>query len=385
MGSPLSGLLADIFLNNFENTYLLSPHNKWQRNISFYKRYVDDTFVIFDGTTRQANMLLHYMNNINKNIQFTLEIESDNAINFLDLTFMKHNNKFQYRIYRKPTTTDGVIHADSFHPHSQKMAAFNSMIHRLYSVPLDPANHKEEVDIIKHIAIMNGYRSSLVEHLMLRHERRTNNPHRVTTNATYMAIDYTNNFSMLIRNTFKKHNIHIAFRTTNNIRKMLNNATRTSIEKRTGVYKMMCDDCNMHYIGQTGRTFFERYKEHLPTSISNINKSNYAKHLVSLNHNYTNFEANCKPLHICRKGRYMDAVEEFEIYRAFRNNPNNILNEQLAFKSHTPVSYTHLDVYKRQLFYYPIPLQCFVFCRASQCSKLLLEFFISDSAYLYKL
>ena len=31
----------------------------------------------------------------------------------------------------------------------------------------------------------------------------------------------------------------------------------------------------------------------------------------------------------------MDAVEEFEIYRAFRNNPNNILNEQLAFKSHT--------------------------------------------------
>ena len=47
--------------------------------------------------------------------------------------------------------------------------------------------------------------------------------------------------------------------------------------------------------GQTGRTFFERYKEHLPTSISNINKSNYAKHLVSLNHNYTNFEANCNP------------------------------------------------------------------------------------------
>ena len=58
---------------------------------------------------------------------------------------------------------------------------------------------------------------------------------------------------------------------------MLNNATRTSIEKRTGVYKMICDDCDMHYIGQTGRVFFERYKEHLPTSISNINKSNYAK------------------------------------------------------------------------------------------------------------
>ena len=92
-----------------------------------------------------------------------------------------------------------------------------------------------------------------------------------------------------------------------------------------------------------------------------MNKSNYAKHLASLNHNDTNFEANCKPLHICKKGRYMDAVEEFEIYRAFINNPNNILNEQLAFKSHTlydkiidniTVSYTHLDVYKRQVPYY---------------------------------
>ena len=57
MGSPLSGLLADIFLNNFENTYLLSSHNKWHHNIMFYKRYVDDTFVIFNGTARQAGMM----------------------------------------------------------------------------------------------------------------------------------------------------------------------------------------------------------------------------------------------------------------------------------------------------------------------------------------
>ena len=37
---------------------------------------------------------------------------------------------------------------------------------------------------------------------------------------------------------------------------------------------------------------------------------------------------------MCKKGRYMNAIEEFEIYRAFKKDPNNILNEQLEFKSH---------------------------------------------------
>ena len=30
----------------------------------------------------------------------------------------------------------------------------------------------------------------------------------------------------------------------------------------------------------------------------------------------------------------MNAIEEFEIYRAYKKDPNNILNEQLEFKSY---------------------------------------------------
>ena len=48
-----------------------------------------------------------------------------------------------------------------------------------------------------------------------------------------------------------------------------------------------------------------------------------------------------KPLHICKNGRYMDTLEEFEIYKAFKqskktNNSQDggfILNDQLNFKS----------------------------------------------------
>ena len=56
-------------------------------------------------------------------------------------------------------TTDTVIHATSFHPISQKMAAFHSMIHRLLSLPLDNKDFLTELNTIKYIAVANGYLS----------------------------------------------------------------------------------------------------------------------------------------------------------------------------------------------------------------------------------
>ena len=66
-------------------------------------------------------------------------------------------------------------------------------------------------------------------------------------------------------------------------------------------------------------------------------------------------------LHVHRKGRKLDTLEQLEIYKHMKTNKNDILNEQTQFKSHAlfehitphthnidPVSYTHLDVYKRQ-------------------------------------
>lgn len=34
------------------------------------------------------------------------------------------------------------------------------------------------------------------------------------------------------------------------------------IWKKWYLYKIKCNDCDSYYIGQTGRTFQERYKEH---------------------------------------------------------------------------------------------------------------------------
>jgi hypothetical protein len=51
-----------------------------------------------------------------------MEKEEDHIINFLDLFITKTHNKILLAIYRKPTTTDLIIHNDSCHPQAHKKA-----------------------------------------------------------------------------------------------------------------------------------------------------------------------------------------------------------------------------------------------------------------------
>lgn len=336
MGSPLSGILAEVYLNHFENTHLITENNKFKNQIILYKRYVDDTFIIFDGTARQLEKLKTYMNSVDHQIQFTAEIEQKQEINYLDITIQKHNNRFQYKIYRKPTATDSVIHASSYHPYTQKMAAFNSLVYRLTNIPLKYEDYMEEVNTIKYVAVKNGYSSSIIDKLIrkYKHNKKTINKEiNANTQRKYISTEYTKNTAATLQNIFKKHNIMMTFRTTNNIQRLLHPKIPKDNKEKTGVYKLTCDDCEGFYIGQSGRPLFQRFKEHVPKGSVNNNKSNYAKHLILKNHNYTDFSNNCKVLHTCNKGRYMYAAEELEIYRGFKNDPNNILNDQLDFKS----------------------------------------------------
>ena len=109
------------------------------------------------GTRRQLDLFYNSLNKLHSNIKFTIELESDNSINFLDLNITKNNNKLSFEIFHKPSQTDMVIHNSSAHPFSHKLAAFRSYIHGLVNVPMSQENFQIELNIIKQIAINNGY------------------------------------------------------------------------------------------------------------------------------------------------------------------------------------------------------------------------------------
>jgi hypothetical protein len=72
MGNPLSPFLSEIFLSDFEQSFLLNPKSPFIKNIKFWCRYVDDVLSLWTGTERQFN---NFFNFINSKIQFTMEIE----------------------------------------------------------------------------------------------------------------------------------------------------------------------------------------------------------------------------------------------------------------------------------------------------------------------
>ena len=136
MGSPMSGIIAEIFLQNFEDESI--KHLLDAKNIAFYTRYVDDILIIYDTTKVSAHIINTYVNNIHGNIKLNPTYEQHGSIDFLDLTITRKHKQLEVDIYRKPTYTDTTINFHSNHPIEQKTAAFRFHITQMHSLPLDP-------------------------------------------------------------------------------------------------------------------------------------------------------------------------------------------------------------------------------------------------------
>jgi transposase-like protein len=97
--------------------------------------------------------------------------------------------------------------------------------------------------------------------------------------------------------------------------------------ERSGIYSPTCPDCNMKYVGQTGSSFRKRYNEHFHDFKYNTRKSSFATHLLDNNHSMGPIGEVMDVLHTTRKGKYMDTVEKFYIYKeTWKNNQINDKN-----------------------------------------------------------
>jgi len=122
-------LLQPFFPRSISNT-LSIPILK-QHDIIGYFPYVDDILIVYNENSTDVNKIHKTLNNLTPTVKFTLEKETDNQINFMDLTIQNINNKLSFNIYRKPTATDIIIPKDSCHPPEQKHATIRHMINRM--------------------------------------------------------------------------------------------------------------------------------------------------------------------------------------------------------------------------------------------------------------
>jgi hypothetical protein len=78
---------------------------------------------------------------------------------------------------------------------------------------------------------------------------------------------------------------------------------------------MKCQDCALKYIGQTGRTFHDRYKEHIRAIRSNNGNSGYSNHILNTGHTYGTINDTMGIITTAKKGRHLNTLERYHIYK----------------------------------------------------------------------
>lgn len=331
MGSPLSGLTANIFLNQLENKFLKHPNTK---GILHWSRYVDDVICFYDSHITSEDHLLEILNSLHHSIKFTKESEIDRKLNFLDISITRKDNILSYSIYRKPTQTSHTIDHHSNHPITHKMAGLNTMVNRAIKIPMNKDDFKKEINTIKQIAKENNHDPKIIDRLITKHNNK-NKEHK--SNNKYAVLSFVNNNSYKIANILKQQGIKVAFKTHNTLHSHIHR-TKLDTEKRdpyasSGVYKLTCQEnhCKAEYIGLTSRAFKVRYKEHRK-AIQYGKYSAFGEHVYDHKHTFTDIQTDLTILHRENNVKTLRIKEAIEIHLGQRDNPDN-LNEHTHLKN----------------------------------------------------
>ena len=86
----------------------------------------------------------------------------------------------------------------------------------------------------------------------------------------------------------------------------------------------------MKYVGQTGRPFKVRFQEQLRDLKYGNKKSKFAQHLLENKHPISPVENIMETIHITNKGRMMDTLERYYIFRETKLNIQ--INDTLTVK-----------------------------------------------------
>ena len=83
MGSPISPIVANLFMEDFDTKAINTAHHSPR----IWKRYVDDTCVVINSARKEE--FLEHINKIDLHIPFTTEdVKADSSIPFLDTIVM---------------------------------------------------------------------------------------------------------------------------------------------------------------------------------------------------------------------------------------------------------------------------------------------------------
>lgn len=290
IGSNISPVLADIFIDYVHEEVF----SKVDAKLTLY--YVDDSLVVVDKT--RIDDIWNKLNNLHQNIEYTYELEKNNAINFLDITLIRcQPGLLKSNIFTKPQKSARSINYYSHHPEHQKVNIIKNEYDRMKRIS-DKIFIDNNERMLKEKFIKNGYPENFLKEIIVEKSPKNNvnnnqNKQERKENLKIIgSITYVPGLSEIIKSILKMFKINITYKINKPLNNITNNKFKSDKMEKSGVvYSIPCASCGKNgqssrYIGETGRKLKIRMKEHFYTVAKSLPKTALSIHALECKHEF---------------------------------------------------------------------------------------------------
>ena len=213
---------------------------------------------------------------------------------FLDILIKPDNEgRLNTTVYRKPTHMGQYLHWDSLHPISSKYSVVGTLHHRAKTVCSNNQLLKQEEEHLA-MALKNcNYPMWALNRIKI----KMNNPAYKTNKKTgptqqnnipkpFIVVPYYKGLSKSVKKRCSNYGVQVYFRGGTTIKNLLMAPKDIDpMMKKSGViYSYKCGrvESNEEYIGESSRTFVERFKEHQKAPSPIFDHFNTTGHSISV-------------------------------------------------------------------------------------------------------
>jgi hypothetical protein len=258
MGSPLSPLMANLFMEWFEQRAIdtaLSKPKMWLR-------YVDDVYCQWQHGKESLQGFLDHLNTIHPTIRFTMEVEQDGKLPFLDVNIERVGTRMETGVYYKKTHTGRYLDFSSNHPMKTKAGIVKCLANRARNICND-ARLQQELDHLKTTFQKNGYPAKFTEKAMHANKQPRGETQKPKPKKT-VSLPYIPGISEKLGRICSNYNIRAVYNSKETLGKSLRKVkpSRPRETEKNVVYQIPCKDCEGSYIGESCRCLAKRVEEH---------------------------------------------------------------------------------------------------------------------------
>ena len=237
MGSPVSVTVANLVMEDVEQRAL----NTCASPPAFWKRYVDDTFTVLPKG--QVQQLHAHLNSIEPTIKFTVEMEQEGSLPFLDTRVIRNSDgSLTTTVFRK--YSDRYLDFDSHHRLAHKVAVARTLLTRADWICASVPYRDVEKRRITVALSSNGYPTALVKKSWHPTPHSTP-PLELDTPKSVVVIPYVKHLSESIRRILSPLKIRTCFRPHQILRQALVNLKDlVPLQQKAGViYRIPYSGC----------------------------------------------------------------------------------------------------------------------------------------------